>query len=973
MMSLKSKGLKQSLATMCMVAVVASGCGPKKGATDSDRAKPVTNPADGDVGGPAPVPGQLTVTGLKISEKETTSVVRIETSEAPGENYTVFKLTDPMRVVVDMQNSAMGEVGGPYTVGNGTVNEVSASFFEDEGNKVTRVMIGLDKIVEYTVQVDGNAVVVEIPREGGVPAVTEMGTGVGGTGVAMAESAPVTEAPVMEAPVMEMETPVMETPVEVAVAEPVMETPVEVAVAVAEPEPVMEATPEAIPEALPAESVPMSEPEPVLLAEATPEPTPEAPLFSEAPVTEPAIEQPIAVEPEPEPVVAEAPAPEPEPEPFEMAVSEPEPIPEATPFRSTPSRNSGGLVKMTGLDFKQPADRSSIIIRTQSPVSYEELTPEGNTVVLELKGVRVPKSLERALDTSEFKSAVKLISTYQAGDNARVVVQLREKVPYRVTQQDSNTFHFDFDRPTGMAGVELAQADPTPTPAEVMMEPVGEQPAMTEPAMMEPAMSEPAMAEPMMAEPAMAEPMPMAAPVSAPAPTRNGRPVETFLPDPSLAGARPLAGMQGGSEMETGVQKVYTGRKLNMDFKDADIHNVLRIIANVSKLNIVASDSVSGKVTLRLINVPWDQALDIILQAKKLDMQRQGNIIRIDTLSNFTAEREEKKKAKDGLKELLPVHTLLLPVSYAAASEMKGKLDPFLSKQGKINVDDRTNTLLIQDHREELDRIRELARTLDTQTPQVLIEARLVEARTSFSRTMGIQWGGAFNPNPTGLFFPNSFGTRGGNGALNTGARGQPEDNLAINLPGPSVASLALYMGSIGNVLDLDARLGALETSDDIKVVSSPRIATLDNKSAKISQGARIPFLSTSQAGTQTQFVDATLELNVTPHITADKSVFMTVQVRNNRPGAISVGGQPSIDIAEANTEVLVKDGDTTVIGGVYVVNRTNSKQGLPGLYKLPFIGFLFRASTRVEDRRELLVFLTPRIITRSNQAARAQ
>jgi len=380
---------------------------------------------------------------------------------------------------------------------------------------------------------------------------------------------------------------------------------------------------------------------------------------------------------------------------------------------------------------------------------------------------------------------------------------------------------------------------------------------------------------------------------------------------------------------------------------------------------------VTGKVTLRLINVPWDQALDIILQSKQLDMARQGNIVRIDTTANFAKERDDKKKAKDALSALLPMHTLLLPVSYATASDMKSRLDSFLSKEGKITVDDRTNTLLVQDHTEPLERIRQLAHTLDTQTPQVLIEARLVEARTSFSKTIGIQWGGAFNPNPTGLFFPNTFGVRGGNGALPTGPRGSPDDNLAVNLPGPSVSSLALFLGNLGNTLDLDARLGALETTDEIKVVSSPRIATLDNKPARISQGAKIPFLSTSAGGTNTQFVDATLDLNVTPHITADKSVFMTVTVRNNRPGTIAVGGQPSIDIAEANTEVLVKDGDTTVIGGIYVVNNSKSIQGVPGLSKIPFLGFLFRATTTSEDRRELLVFLTPRIITRSQATAR--
>ncbi len=944
------RAMRHRLWIVLAAGVVVAGCGPKAGSTDSGRAQPRAGARE--VGGPAPLAGPVTINGLNITERETNTVVRIEaTGPIQSESYTVFKLTDPMRVVIDIQNSTKGEIGGPYSVANGTVNDVKATFFEDEGNKVSRIMIGLEKIVEYSVRSEGNAIVVEIPREGPMPAVTQMGT----SGAAVAEAAAATPPP--EAPIAEA-APVATPPVLAEAPAPIEPLPPEsVPAPIEEPAPTPEPIAEPVAVAPPPDPVPEPTPEPAPIEPVVPEPVP-APTLAEVipePTPEPIVEtaSPDPIAPEPEPI---APAPEPIAEPVIEPIAEPvvEPVtPAPDPIELIPAPRTAptSLVKMTALDFdNRNASTSRIIIKTAVPVEYEQLAPEGNTVVLELKGVRVPKSLERALDTSEFKSAVKLISTYQAGDNARVVVQLRENVPNKIVPQ-GNTYYFDFARPVGMNGTEVAavSTDAAIAPPGVAPEPSAAPEAIAEP-----------LTDPLVDSPATAPPAVVVGP-------SNGvRPPEATLADPAFAASA------SGKVESSGMRKNYTGRKISMDFKDADIHDVLRLIANVSKLNIITSDSVTGKVTMRLIQVPWDQALDIVLQSKKLEMAQEGNIVRIDTITNFTAERDEKAKARDSLSKLLPIDTLMLPVSYAGAGDMQARLSGFLSKEGKITVDDRTNMLLIQDHPEQLNRMRELAKLLDLQTPQVLIEARLVEARTAFSRTIGIQWGGAFNPNPTGLFFPNTFGVRGGNGPLSVGPRGAtPEDNLAINLPGPSVSSLALFFGNLGQTFDLDARLGALETTDDIKVVSSPRIATLDNKAARISQGAKIPYLSASQQGTQTQFVDATLELSVTPHITADKSIFMVVSVKNNRPGSLSVGGQPSVDVAEAATEILVKDGDTTVIGGVYVVNQTKSRIGLPWLYKLPFIGPLFRTSTTSEDRRELLVFLTPRIITRSQAQAK--
>ncbi|MDO8445234.1 MAG: type IV pilus secretin PilQ [Deltaproteobacteria bacterium] len=410
--------------------------------------------------------------------------------------------------------------------------------------------------------------------------------------------------------------------------------------------------------------------------------------------------------------------------------------------------------------------------------------------------------------------------------------------------------------------------------------------------------------------------------------------------------------------------KFYTGQKVVLEFKDADIKNIFRIIAEVSGYNMVIDSAVTGKLTLRLINVPWDQALDIILDTNNLGMTKIGNVIRVMPKAAIKKEEEEKLaslKAKEKLEDMV---TKLIPVSYAKASDLSSKLKGVMTDRGTTLVDERTNTIILKDIQKSVDAAEKLVKDLDTPTAQVSIEARLVSANTSFSRDLGIQWGSGYTAsastgNPTGYYFPNSYTIAAGGGG-----------SVAANLPttgnvgGPG-GSIGISFGSINNTLNLDLRLSALETQGWGKVISSPKVITLDNKEATIQQGYSIPFETTSASGTQTSFIDANLNLTVTPHVTADGRILMKVKTSNNKPDNTFKGasGAPSIFKNEATTEVLVKDGETTVIGGIYETTKTESESYTPLLGKIPIIGWLFKSKTKTDVKTELLIFITPRIV----------
>jgi type IV pilus assembly protein PilQ len=436
-------------------------------------------------------------------------------------------------------------------------------------------------------------------------------------------------------------------------------------------------------------------------------------------------------------------------------------------------------------------------------------------------------------------------------------------------------------------------------------------------------------------------------------------------------------------------QRGYAGRRIDLDLKDADIHNILRLLADVGRVNIVTADDVSGNVTIRMRNVPWDQALDVVLQAKGLGMVRSGNLIRVAPLGTLQKERELRLAAAKQEYELTPLETRLIPVSYAQADELQARAKDLLSPRGSIAVDERTNVLIARDIAGNLNNIEELVRSLDTQTPQVLVEARIVEATSRYLRDVGIQWGGdvTFSEatgNPTGLAFPSRVTSAGGSYDQNTNSRGLspfagnvPQPNFAVNLPAATGTgqggAIGFSLGSIDNNLNIGLRLSAAEASGLLRIVSSPRILTLDNRDARISQGTLIPFAQISAQGVQTTFQEAKLQLLVRPHVTADGSVAMHVKINRDEPdfNQTSPRGDPTILKREAETDLLVMDGHTAVIGGIFTRNTGRNLDQVPFFGDIPILGILFQRRRASDTRNELVIFITPRIVNRAESLGR--
>ncbi len=415
----------------------------------------------------------------------------------------------------------------------------------------------------------------------------------------------------------------------------------------------------------------------------------------------------------------------------------------------------------------------------------------------------------------------------------------------------------------------------------------------------------------------------------------------------------------------------YSGRRISLDLQDADLVNVLRLFAEVANLNMILSPEVKGKVTVRMVNIPWDQAMDIILRMNGLGYALEDNIIRIASVSALTKEAEEESKAKEAKRKAEDLLTRIVSINYAKARDIDPTLKKSLSARGETVVDDRTNTIIIKDIPRNVDEVVTLVKILDKPIAQVMIEAKIVEASTNFTRDIGVQWGGtsksdAAHGNATGWNFPNSITVTGGP-TLGTTPSGS--GNFFVNLPAAvaqgSGGAIGFTFGSLNKALNLDLILSAMESTGEGKVISSPRVSALDNKEAKIEQGQSIPYQTTSATGTQVQFIDAKLALTVTPHVTPDNKIFMKINATKNAPDTslLGAGGQPSIRKNEATTEILLSDGETAVIGGILTIDRGYTEQKVPFFGSLPLIGWLFKEKSSRDNKTELLIFITPKVI----------
>lgn len=445
----------------------------------------------------------------------------------------------------------------------------------------------------------------------------------------------------------------------------------------------------------------------------------------------------------------------------------------------------------------------------------------------------------------------------------------------------------------------------------------------------------------------------------------------TMIPRPVVSSFGAVAApITQTSVAQAPSRRVYRGQSVNLDVKEAPIHDLLRLLADVGNVNIVVPDGLTASVTVRMKKVPWDQALETILASKGLWYKREGNLLRIDTRATLDTEdkAEAERRAAAAAQEAPEPQIIIL--NYAEADGIKTQVTPLLSPKGRVEIDDRTNALVVTDIRGNRRKIEALARSLDTQTPQISIEARIVEARSSFSREFGIQWGGGRAVNQ-GLSVLGGASEDAPTLGLNTDV---VDPNYAVNLPAASNAAVGLTLPKFFGI-DLSLRLSAAEESGTARVISSPKVTTVNKNAASIREGVQIPVQVVSANGTNTQFVPAELSLTVTPSVSQeDCAVAMEVSVSKNEPDFSQTGarGDPTIRNKEVKTKVLVGDGETSVIGGIYTRNTGTSWKKVPIFSDIPVLGWLFKNKRTTDSRSELLIFITPKITNRGALSCKA-
>jgi type IV pilus assembly protein PilQ len=437
-------------------------------------------------------------------------------------------------------------------------------------------------------------------------------------------------------------------------------------------------------------------------------------------------------------------------------------------------------------------------------------------------------------------------------------------------------------------------------------------------------------------------------------------------------------------------RKEYTGQPLTLNFQDIEVRAVLQLLAEISGLNVVVSDTVSGNVTLRLDSVPWDQALDIILTTKGLDMRQVGNVVLVAPATEIAAREKQELEAKQDIQELAPLRLEFLQVNYAKASDLAilltqtagrggaagiaGGSRSMLSDRGNVSIDERTNTLLIHDTSDRIADVRRLVAALDIPVRQVLIETRIVIANDDFSRELGVRLGATYVNNDSDLIAITGGGT-GANTIITDNQAGSPfptsipglNDRYNVNLPIADPAG-RIGLAILGSDYLVDLELSAAQAEGRGEIVSSPRVITANQKEALIEQGVEIPFQEAAASGaTATQFKKAVLSLTVTPQITPDDRIIMDLEITQDTVGQFvpsATGGLvPSIDTRKIITQVLVNDGETVVLGGIYETERRDAEDKVPLLGDIPGLGRLFKRTNTISNKRELLIFVTPKIL----------
>jgi len=608
--------------------------------------------------------------------------------------------------------------------------------------------------------------------------------------------------------------------------------------------------------------------------------------------------------------------------------------------------------EIKSLGFKYEDGKSKLEVELSGEAVFEKSVSEADKqVIINVKNATIGKKWARRIDASQHQSNIAMISPYQAGDDVRIVLQLKENGDVDVSQNSGKLVAL-IDNKKGSGA-----------PAEGPVEPVAATPNPAE-------------------EPTSNEVIPASAPSATTEiaqESASSAPASSSSKDPSA-----VESMDGFFDAQK--SKNYVGKKINLQFRDAELTDVLNLISQASEFNIVVSDNVKGKVMLNLSDVPWDQALDLILTSYKLAGERRGNILRITTLDSLTKEKEAEASAKKATEAAEPLVVKIFPISYAKPDDLKKILTDFLSKEGSsttspglagsassanlrggIQVDNRTNSLIVRDTPSAIEKIKRIIQELDTQTPQILIEGKFVEVSENKTNSIsGRLFLGNREVTSSGAAFVNTKNSIGG---IFGGSEGGDFVNPFAVTP---LAGGGMSLGFspktklIPGLTEVGALLQVLEFESSAKVIASPRIVTQNKEMASISQGSTIYIQTAAGVGGtgSLQQITVNLALSVTPQITNDGSILLQINFNQDSlsaspPASASLG----VDTKNISTKILVDSGATLVIGGVYRTDTTEAEGGIPFLRNLPLVGALFGAKQKSLSKRELFIFLTPRIL----------
>ena len=907
---------------------------------------------------------------LSVQGEDLPDRVRLTIEGTSPLAYTVFRLSEPARLVVDLADTDVTGIGGDIDISLGSVSTVKPVQYDEDAGKIGRLEISLFELWDYETSRIDNNVIVDFLKPVAAPEETLQ---------VPAEAEPPAEMEVVELtvqePVEEMKT---DKPELVTVVEPAPMASMEPASVISDV--VFTETPDGMdvefigdgavgkydalnlkgptrlvidiwgvqkgfkPRVIPVDTFNVSrirvgehrkegklrfvldfgiddvppyriqEIGDRLIVSLGVEQASEITMAEAEPMAETAPEVAMAetaILPQPEQV----PAPEPVKPAADEIVAAPLAVQEA------PAEPIAPAAGVSDIRYRAEGDDGTVMMISDSPVSYSLSQPDQGHLLVDLEGVKLSAGLVRSIDTREEGGPLMALSSFNPKDQDGARISLTVK---------PGTL-FDIDQSGGTLSVILT--------GPVVPEPV-QQAAPPEAAEQATLLAQ---APPAEVAPPAPEPVVVQAPPEKVSPVVRSEPTDIV---PAAAGS------------------VYTGELITLDFQDAELKNVLRLIAEVSGLNIITSDDVGGKISMRMVNVPWDQALDVILKTKGLGQVRELNVVRIAPLNKLESERTAALKAKEAQMKAEDLHLKIIPLSYSKAEEVVGQLTGFLSSRGAINTDRRTNSLIVKDLADNISKMVGLVERLDIPTPQVRIEARIVIVDESYSKTLGIKWGGAYNDGSTVI-----FGNTAGSDATFGGG------NFLVNLPASSpTAILGFSFGGIKNFDSLDVRLSAMEQADKGRIISSPTLMVIQNETANIEVNNPFPENRTStevsDTGTTTttevSFPNIWTKLKITPQVTNNKDIFMEIAVEKDSKGQQATFDQNTftgVNSHKLETKIVLDNHGTAVIGGVYTENKKDGGSAVPFLSKIPIFGWLFKNKSIDNTREELLIFINASIV----------